>query len=140
MGENIYSSPSSPETAMIGWMNSTGHRANILNSSFKKLGVGYSYDGDSQWKYHWVQMFGGGLTNPDTLSAATILTTPITAINGTLPEDDTPTVNTIIDSDNSNIKRGGTYTIAEGFTGVIRINTTEAVTIDGASAGNLTNV
>lgn len=49
-------------------------------------------------------------------------------------------IDTVIDSNNTNIKHDGTYTISAGFTGAIRINTTEAVTIDGASAGNLENV
>ena len=45
-----------------------------------------------------------------------------------------------ITADDSNITAGGTYTIADGFTGTIKINTTEAVTIDGGSAGNLSDV
>ena len=35
-GENIAWGQRSPEEVMNGWMNSSGHRANILNSSFKK--------------------------------------------------------------------------------------------------------
>ena len=39
---------------MTAWMNSAGHRANILNSSFTKLGVGvYSYGGT----LYWTQLF-----------------------------------------------------------------------------------
>lgn len=90
LGENIYSSPSSPEAAMVGWMNSSGHRANILNTNYNKLGVGYTYVSDSQWKYHWVQLFGGGLTNPDTLSTAAILTAQMTIGTITADEMDTP--------------------------------------------------
>lgn len=77
MGENIYSSPATAEDAVEGWMNSEGHRANILNSNFTKLGVGYTYDEYSQWKYHWVQMFGGGLQNPDTRSTDELLAVQI---------------------------------------------------------------
>ena len=78
MGENIYSSPATPEAAMEGWMNSTGHRENILNTSFTKLGVGYTYDPASTWKYHWVQMFGGALTDIETLNKNDILNTKAT--------------------------------------------------------------
>lgn len=58
---------------MTSWMNSTGHRANILHEDLTKLGVGYTYDGSSEMNYYWVQMFGSGLTEPDTLSTEEIL-------------------------------------------------------------------
>ncbi|MGM0884562.1 MAG: CAP domain-containing protein [Bacillota bacterium] len=51
-GENIAKGQSSPEQVMNDWMNSPGHRANILNSSFTKIGVAY-YNGA------WVQEFIG---------------------------------------------------------------------------------
>lgn len=51
-GENIAAGYRTPEAVMNGWMNSPGHRANILNSSFTHIGVGY-YNG------YWVQMFIG---------------------------------------------------------------------------------
>lgn len=47
-GENIAWGQRSPEEVMNGWMNSSEHRANILNSSFKKIGVAY-YVG-ANWK------------------------------------------------------------------------------------------
>ncbi|MBQ9768182.1 MAG: CAP domain-containing protein [Lachnospiraceae bacterium] len=40
-GENIAWGQKSPEQVVTAWMNSAGHRANILNKSFTKLGVGY---------------------------------------------------------------------------------------------------
>ncbi|MDR0221289.1 MAG: CAP domain-containing protein, partial [Lachnospiraceae bacterium] len=56
-GENIYSSPATPAAAMKGWMDSSGHRANILNPEYNTIGVGYNYDANTQWKHHWVQLF-----------------------------------------------------------------------------------
>ena len=41
---------------------------------------------------------------------------------------------------NSRITVGGTYTIEQGFSGTITINTTEPVTLDGAEAGELSDV
>ena len=76
-GENIAAGQTSPDDVMDAWMNSTGHRANILNSDFTKLGVGYTYDGNSTYRYHWVQMFGGGLQTPDSIGTSDILATPI---------------------------------------------------------------
>ena len=73
MGENIAYGYASPEDVMNGWMNSAGHRANILNDGYKKLGVGYYYSS----KKYWGQMFGGNLSSPDTISTDKILNTSI---------------------------------------------------------------
>ena len=51
-GENIAKGYSSPEAVVNAWMNSTGHRANILNSSYTHIGVGYVASGN-----YWTQMF-----------------------------------------------------------------------------------
>jgi uncharacterized YkwD family protein len=56
-GENIAMGQTSPEQVMTGWMNSEGHRANILNASFTKLGVGIAQD--SSGRYYWTQQFIG---------------------------------------------------------------------------------
>lgn len=50
--ENIAKWQSTPQAVVNAWMNSSGHRANILNASYTKIGVGYVSDG----KY-WTQMF-----------------------------------------------------------------------------------
>jgi uncharacterized protein YkwD len=42
-GENIAAGYSTPEDVIDGWMSSPGHRANILNSNFRDIGVGYVY-------------------------------------------------------------------------------------------------
>jgi uncharacterized protein YkwD len=53
-GENIAYGYRTPSDVVTGWMNSPGHRANILNGSFKQIGVGYVADGN-----YWTQMFIG---------------------------------------------------------------------------------
>lgn len=53
-GENIAYGYSSPEAVMKGWMNSPGHRANILNAGFGRVGVGVVKSGG---RYYWVQNF-----------------------------------------------------------------------------------
>ena len=53
-GENIAKGQRTPEEVVNAWMNSAGHRANILNASYTHIGVGYVADG----KY-WTQMFIG---------------------------------------------------------------------------------
>ena len=57
LGENIAAGQRSPQEVMNSWMNSPGHRANILNANFTKLGVGYYYNASASYRYYWVQMF-----------------------------------------------------------------------------------
>ena len=51
-GENIAKGYATPKAVVNGWMNSSGHRANIMNSSFTEIGVGYVANGN-----YWTQMF-----------------------------------------------------------------------------------
>lgn len=53
-GENIAKGYASAESVVNGWMNSSGHRANILNPSFGKIGVGYAKINGITY---WTQMF-----------------------------------------------------------------------------------
>lgn len=54
-GENIAKGQRTPEEVMTGWMNSAGHRANILNADFTEIGIGYVTD--SNGNTYWVQQF-----------------------------------------------------------------------------------
>lgn len=54
-GENIAYGQNSPQKVMEGWMNSSGHRANILNASYTSIGVGH-YRSASGVDY-WTQLF-----------------------------------------------------------------------------------
>lgn len=55
-GENIAAGYQSAGAVHEGWMNSPGHRANILNSKFTHVGFGY-VEGGTNYKGYWVQMF-----------------------------------------------------------------------------------
>lgn len=57
-GENIAAGYATPEEAMEAWMNSSGHRANILNATFCDIGVGYAYAPTSTYDHYWTQNFG----------------------------------------------------------------------------------
>lgn len=50
--ENIAKGQKTPQAVVDAWMNSSGHRANILNSTYTKIGVGYVASGN-----YWTQMF-----------------------------------------------------------------------------------
>ncbi|AOR31329.1 hypothetical protein BFF78_10035 [Streptomyces fodineus] len=52
-GENVAYGYATADQVMTGWMNSPGHRANILDCSFKEIGVGLAQPGS-----YWTQDFG----------------------------------------------------------------------------------
>ncbi|WP_322754250.1 CAP domain-containing protein [Frankia sp. Cas3] len=54
--ENIAAGQRTPTEVMVGWMNSSGHRENILNCSLKQIGVGYGTGGS--YGTYWTQDFG----------------------------------------------------------------------------------
>lgn len=57
-GENIAAGSGSAEGAVNQWMNSEGHCKNIMNASFKEIGIGYSSAPGSTYRHYWVQVFG----------------------------------------------------------------------------------
>ncbi|WP_434685139.1 CAP domain-containing protein [Pseudanabaena minima] len=58
LGENIAAGKSTPEGTIRQWMNSSGHRANILNAKFTEIGFGYENAPNSRYRHYWVQVFG----------------------------------------------------------------------------------
>ena len=56
-GENAAWGSVSPEEVVNAWMNSEGHRANILNPEARAMGVGYYYNSSSTWGHQWIQLF-----------------------------------------------------------------------------------
>ena len=55
-GENIAQGQTCAQDVMNAWMTSDGHRSNILNAAFTKIGISCYYDGS---RYNWVQDFAG---------------------------------------------------------------------------------
>jgi len=55
-GENIAKGQKTANAVMGAWMNSEGHRANILNKDFTEIGIGYANDGQTTY---WVLIFIG---------------------------------------------------------------------------------
>jgi uncharacterized protein YkwD len=57
-GENIAIGQESPQTVVQAWMNSPGHRANILNANYTRIGVASLANSDGSYGvYAWVQEF-----------------------------------------------------------------------------------
>ena len=57
VAENIAAGLATPEETVDQWMNSPGHRANILDPELRELGVGYCYADGSAYGHYWVQLF-----------------------------------------------------------------------------------
>ncbi|MEM8529931.1 MAG: CAP domain-containing protein [Chloroflexota bacterium] len=56
--ENVAAGYRTAESVVDGWMNSSGHRRNILNCGLTEIGVGYETNSDSDYGTYWTQKFG----------------------------------------------------------------------------------
>ena len=70
-GENIAAGNATAAATVEQWMNSPGHRANILNAKFTHIGVGYQHSAGSTYGHYWVQMFTGTNAVPDSPGTGT---------------------------------------------------------------------
>ena len=81
-GENIAAGYATPEAVVEGWMNSDGHRANILDPDYCDIGVGYAAVNGSDLYHYWTQDFGrrAGVTQcPDAVAVPPGMEIPVTA-------------------------------------------------------------
>lgn len=56
-GENIAGGYLTPEAVVQGWMDSQGHRENILDPYYNKIGIGFCKKENSKYQYYWSQFF-----------------------------------------------------------------------------------
>lgn len=56
-GENIAAGVDSAEITVNQWIDSPSHYQNMINPDYTEMGIGYYYDENSTYKYHWVQIF-----------------------------------------------------------------------------------
>lgn len=56
-GENIAAGQRTPAEVVAGWMESDGHCSNIMNPSYRVIGVGYAYVEGSPYGHYWTQNF-----------------------------------------------------------------------------------
>src|SRR4028119_834567 len=79
--ENIAAGSSTPQQVVSSWMNSSGHRANILNPNLKEIGIGYYFladdTGSVNFNHYWTQVFA-------------------TSLDGSVNPAPTPTPNTLV--------------------------------------------
>lgn len=88
MGENIAAGQTTAQSVVQGWIDSPGHRANLINRSYTELGVGYflleNDTGSVNYNHYWTQVFGSGDKDPSSNISPNSNPTPTpTAINGT---------------------------------------------------------
>jgi uncharacterized protein YkwD len=57
VGENIAAGYSSPANVVAGWMNSAGHKANILGVDYTEIGIGYAFGENSDYGSYWTAVF-----------------------------------------------------------------------------------
>lgn len=91
IGENIAYGQRSPEEVMNGWMNSPGHRANILSPNVEYIGIGVA---QRNGVYYWTQFFAAadGLTG----EIVTFEETPQTALSTAVTSAETTTVTSAV--------------------------------------------
>ncbi|RZM74421.1 CAP domain-containing protein [Leptolyngbya iicbica] len=97
VGENIAWGYTTPQAVFTGWLNSSGHRANIENATWNEIGVGYYYlandPGNYTGRHYWTQKFGrGDIENPGGSGTPTSGggSTPNTSSSNALPPDFDP--------------------------------------------------
>lgn len=93
--ENLAAGSATPEEVVAGWLNSPGHRENILADDVTEIGIGYYYEADdafpdanTPYRHYWVQVFAHlqGVDLPSPVVAVTTpagsSTPPVIASNG----------------------------------------------------------
>ncbi|ETI34614.1 hypothetical protein L914_18147 [Phytophthora nicotianae] len=60
IAENVAAGQKDVTAVMKAWMNSAGHKKNILGSKYKMFGCGYAYNANTIYKRYWTQEFGTG--------------------------------------------------------------------------------
>lgn len=67
-----------PQEVVQQWMSSDSHKENILNATYKKIGIGYNYDDPDRTnhRYYWTQLLGDSLISPapETVTTAELST------------------------------------------------------------------
>jgi uncharacterized protein YkwD len=79
VAENIAAGQRSPEQVMSSWMNSPGHRQNLLSPTAREIGIGHVEQGGTKYGHFWVQNFGARANAPMASASRTSTTTRRTA-------------------------------------------------------------
>lgn len=58
LAENIAAGQTTAAAVVNSWMGSTGHCNNIMNGTYKHIGIGYAYNVNATYDHYWTQDFG----------------------------------------------------------------------------------
>lgn len=139
-GENIAAGQADPDEVITGWMNSTGHRKNILEANYTSVGVGcFNYKGINFWVQCFSDITADGSVRTGTASATAAVSASTDYINmsGKLAENTFSSAgeNTIFTVSNNNV--GWTYITATVDSSSFNYSSnSSAAKVD--SAGNVT--
>ncbi|KAL3665536.1 hypothetical protein V7S43_009571 [Phytophthora oleae] len=104
VGENVAAGQVNVAAVMKSWMNSPGHRANILGD-YTMLGTAYAYSSGSTYGHYWTQNFGKGSTESCNFEDVEYVDTPTPSLNsttnstddsGVVLQNESPDVNTTV--------------------------------------------
>ena len=139
-GENIAAGQADPDEVITGWMNSTGHRENILKANYTGVGVGcFNYKGINFWVQCFSDITADGAVRTGTASATAAVSASTGYINmsGKLAENTFSSAGetTIFTVSNNNV--GWTYITATVDSSSFNYSSSSsAAKVD--SAGNVT--
>jgi uncharacterized protein YkwD len=139
-GENIAAGQADPDEVITGWMNSTGHRENILEANYTSVGVGcFNYKGINFWVQCFSDITADGAVRTGTASATAAVSASTDYINmsGKLAENTFSSAGetTIFTVSNNNV--GWTYITATVDSSSFNYSSSSsAAKVD--SAGNVT--
>ena len=139
-GENIAAGQADPDEVITGWMNSTGHRKNILEANYTSVGVGcFNYKGINFWVQCFSDITADGSVRTGTASATAAVSASTDYINmsGKLAENTFSSAGetTIFTVSNNNV--GWTYITATVDSSSFNYSSSSsAAKVD--SAGNVT--
>ncbi|KAK1944165.1 Uncharacterized protein P3T76_004077 [Phytophthora citrophthora] len=91
VAENVAAGQVNVAAVMKSWMNSPGHRANILGD-YTMLGTAYAYNSGSTYRHYWTQNFGKGSTESCNFEDVEYNDTPLPTLNITTDPTDSPVV------------------------------------------------
>lgn len=90
IAENIAAGQTSADAVFQAWMNSDGHRANILNPSAREMGIGHAYVPTSTYHHYWTMELGARSSAPVVQAPAPTATPQPTATPRSYPLPRTP--------------------------------------------------
>jgi len=82
LAENIAAGQTTADTVFTAWMNSSGHRANILDPRAREMGIGHAYSAGSTYHDYWTMELGARTSIPAPAAPAA---TPAPATTYSLP-------------------------------------------------------